>query len=471
MLKCRTIMILGCTSDAGKSLLTASLCRYFANKGIRVAPFKAQNMSNNAAVTLSGGEIGRAQYLQAMAARVVPETRMNPILLKPSSNTFSQVIVNGKVSNEISSMSWIERKNTLWPLVTEALDSLRNEFDMVIIEGAGSPAEINLRAGDIVNMSVALHSNAECYLVADIDRGGAFAHLLGTYQCLSSEEQKLVKGFVLNKFRGDPALLGNAYEWLESKTGVKTVALVPYVKHALPEEDAFFHKNSGDGNQKNVNIALVLYPWASNLEEFDPLFHEVGAKVVPIKSLSDLTEYDAIILPGSKSTAKSLEYLRESGLANALQKAAIAGKVIYGVCGGMQILGKSISDPHSIENGGEADGFGLLPVETILQKEKQVAQRTVRWIHGGDVSGYEIHAGITTVTGACQPILSDSLGWQNGNVYGVYLHGLFNNTAYRQYFLEMLGWQGSTFDWNAKIESELEKIAELVSVSGWDKHL
>ncbi len=230
-------MIMGCTSDAGKSFLVTALCRHFSNRGARVAPFKAQNMSNNAAVTADGLEMGRAQYIQAIAARTTPQARMNPVLLKPSSDTHSQAIILGKYDPQVTAMPWTGRHDTLWRPVQASLKSLLQEYDQVVIEGAGSPAEINLRAGDIVNMAVALECSADVYLVADIDRGGAFAHLLGTWSCLASEEQALIKGFVLNKFRGDQALLGNAMDWLQARTGIPTVAIIPMLRHALPEED------------------------------------------------------------------------------------------------------------------------------------------------------------------------------------------------------------------------------------------
>src|SRR5690348_14066630 len=245
------IMIMGCTSDAGKSFLVTALCRHLVDRGLRVAPFKAQNMSNNAAVTPDGAEIGRAQYLQALAARVTPQARMNPVLLKPQADTSSQVIVMGRVEPTIGRLPWIERKRVLWPIVCEALHSLLRDYEQIVIEGAGSPAEVNLRAGDIVNMSVARECQAHVYLVADIDRGGAFAHLLGTWHCFAPEERARIKGFVLNKFRGDSTLLGNAMEWLQEKTGIPTVALVPLVHHTLPEEDTFQHRAQCDPRQIN----------------------------------------------------------------------------------------------------------------------------------------------------------------------------------------------------------------------------
>ena len=459
----RPIMIMGCTSDAGKSFLVAALCRHFANRGLRVAPFKGQNMSNNAAVTADGLEMGRAQYLQALAARTVPQVRMNPILLKPSADTFSQVIVMGKVADDISRVPWMERRSRLWPIVREALHSLMADYDQVIIEGAGSPAEINLRAGHIVNMSVALECQADVYLVADIDRGGAFAHLLGTWMCLAPEEQALIRGFVLNKFRGDQKLLGNAMDWLQARTGIPTVAILPMIRHSLPEEDTLHHR--GQRVAGAVNIALIAYPYASNLDEFDPLIYEPGVSVVPLRDAVELADYSAVILPGSKNTVESLRYLQQTGLAAAILRAAGRGIPVLGVCGGMQMLGRHIADPHALE-GGDLAGLGLLDVTTTLALEKTTRQREVNWA-GGLVHGYEIHHGRTCAGPQVRVHLEDDLGWQQHNVRGVYLHGLFENTAYRQHYLEQLGWQGQATDWRVRLESELDRVARLLDQCGW----
>ena len=348
------VMLLGCTSDAGKSFLATALCRHLANRGVRVAPFKAQNMSNNAAVTPDGGEIGRAQHLQALAARVVPDVRMNPILLKPSADTASQVIVLGRHDAHATHMPWMERRPYLWPIVRDALHSLAEEHEQLVIEGAGSPAEVNLRASDIVNMAIALECAADVYLVSDIDRGGSFAHLLGTWMCLTDDERARVRGFVLNRFRGDPDLLGDAPAWLERQTGVPVVATVPYLRHALPEEDAFNHR--GRFVPGRTNVALVLYPWASNLDEFDPLFHEDGVNVVPVQRAQPLDAFDAVILPGSKSTVASLAHLRATGLDAEIERAARRGVRVVGMCGGLQMLGREIRDPDGVE-GGDAPGL------------------------------------------------------------------------------------------------------------------
>jgi len=457
-------MIMGCTSDAGKSFLVAALCRHFANRGLRVAPFKAQNMSNNAAVTPDGLEIGRAQYLQALAARTVPQARMNPLLLKPSADTYSQVIVMGRFDAAVSAMPWMSRKTCLWPIVCDALHGLIADYDQVVIEGAGSPAEINLRAGDIVNMSVALECKANVYLVADIDRGGAFAHLLGTWMCLDPDERALVKGFVLNKFRGDQALLGNAMDWLRERTCIPTVAIVPMIRHTLPEEDTLHHR--GQRVTGHVNIALLAYPYASNLDDFDPLIHEPGVSVVPLRARTPLGDFQAIILPGSKNTAESLRYLEKTGLAAEVVAAAARGVPIVGVCGGMQLLGRHIADPQGLESGDIA-GLGLLDVTTTLAADKTTRQREVRWAEGGTVTGYEIHHGRTQAGPMAVAHLDDGLGWEQGNVLGVYLHGLFENTAYRQRFLDRLGWHGHAADWRALLDAELDRVASLVEATGW----
>ena len=460
----KPIMVLGCTSDAGKSFLVAALCRHFANRGLRVAPFKAQNMSNQAAVTTEGLEMGRAQYLQAIAARVEPQVRMNPVLLKPSADTQSQVVVMGKVDTAISSLPWMSRRERLWPVVCQALHSLLTDYEQVVIEGAGSPAEINLRAGDIVNMSIALECQADVYLVSDIDRGGSFAHLLGTWMCLAPEEQALIKGFVLNKFRGDPALLGNAMEWLQTRTGVPTVAIIPMLQHALPEEDTLHHRAVPQVG--SINIALLAYPYGSNLDEFDPLIHEPGVTVVPIRDFATLDNFHAIILPGSKNTAQSLRHLRQTGLAAEVTRAARRGTPIFGVCGGMQMLGQRIDDPEHLEDG-SLEGLELLDVTTTLAPEKTTRQRTVRWLEGGPVQGYEIHHGRTQAGPRARPHLEDDLGWQQENIRGVYLHGLLENTAYRQHFLATLGWQGQARDWHAQLNAALDRVATVIADSGW----
>lgn len=458
-------MIMGCTSGAGKSFLVAAICRHLSNRGIRVAPFKAQNMSNHAAVTEDGLEIGRAQYLQAIAARIRPEARMNPVLLKPLSERHSQVIVLGQPNAAVGEIPWLKRKDVLFPVVREALAGLLRDYEQVVIEGAGSPAEINLRESDIVNMSVALECGADVYLVADIDRGGAFAHLFGTWSCLAPEEKALVKGFVLNQFRGDPALLGNAKEWLRERTGIPVVATIPKIDHVLPEEDTFKPRHSaGAGGNR---IALIVYPYASNLDEFDPLIHETGVAVDPIRERRSLEDYAAILLPGSRNTEASLTSLRETGLAAEISLAAKRGVRILGICGGMQLLGNTLVDPERIEGAG-AFGLGLLNLETTLSPEKITRQKEILW-NGKPLRGYEIHHGISKPSEGLKAYLPEDLGWQQGNVFGVYLHGLFENAFFRRHFLEELGWSGSpNAEWSARVEASLEKAARLITDAGWE---
>lgn len=457
-------MVLGCTSDAGKSLLTAALCRWFARRGEHVLPFKAQNMSNNAAVCRDGAEIGRAQWLQALAARAEPEARMNPVLLKPESHVRSQVVVLGRVDHELTRTPWLERRDRLWPVISGALDDLAARCDRVVMEGAGSPAEPNLMAYDLVNLAPARHLDAACYLVSDIDRGGSFAHLLGTWQALDPPDRARIRGFVLNKFRGDPTLLLDAREWLQARTGVPTVALVPWVGHRLPDEDGFFHRDPQRSG--NLRLGLVMQPYASNLDEFDPLAHEAGVDLVPVRTPADLEGLSAVIIPGSKNTVASLACLRESGVAAGICRLAAQGIEVLGVCGGLQILGTAIRDPQGVE-GGDAAGLGLLDLVTTFLPAKTTAQRTVACVEGGEVSGYEIHHGVSEAGPAAVPYLADGLGWRQGNVTGVYLHGICGDAAWRGRFLRRLGWQGSPADHAARVDADLDKLAELVDTSGW----
>lgn len=431
-------MIQGCTSHAGKSYLTAAICRILSNQGVRVAPFKAQNMSNNAGVTRDGLEMGRAQIVQAVAARVEPEARMNPVLLKPEADTRSQVVVLGKADLELSRLPWRDRKSPLWPVVRESLHSLLDDFEVVVIEGAGSPAEINLRASDIVNMSVALEARARVLLVSDIDRGGSFAHLLGTWHCLSSEEKGLLGGFILNRFRGDAGLLAPAPAWLEARTNVPVVGVVPMLDIPLPEEDGVsLESRAAQGSIPDGFVAIVGLPRISNLDEFAPL----GDLVRWVGQPSELEGARAVIVPGSKSTRADLDWLRATGLAGGISGLAHRGVPILGVCGGLQMLGRTVRDPHGIEGGGDVDGLGLLDLETTMEPEKVTRAGRFRDLEtDAELQGYEIHVGRTT--GNATPILErngEILGWRDGNVRGVYAHGLLENSAYLEAFLNRAG--------------------------------
>lgn len=465
-------MIQGCTSSAGKSYLTAALCRALADEGRRVAPFKAQNMSNNAGVTAGGLEMGRAQLVQAQAARVVPDVRMNPVLLKPEADTRSQVVLLGQAHAEITALPWRERKPQLWPHVRGALHSLLAEYDVVVIEGAGSPAEVNLRGSDIVNMRVAREAQAAVLLACDIDRGGAFAHLLGTWHCLTPQERTLLRGFVLNRFRGDARLLAPAPEWLQAQTGVPTVGVVPWLDLPLPEEDGVWAErlpDAGDRAEDGADggaggfVAVARLPRVSNLDEFAPL----GPLARWVSTPTELRGAQAVILPGSKSTAADLAWLRATGLAGAVTRLAHAGVPVLGVCGGLQMLGRAVSDPHGVEGGGEVPGLGLLDLHTEFAPEKTTRQTTLTDRETGlELSGYEIHHG-RTVSGPGVQELAPGRLWRSGNVRGTYLHGLLENPAYLERFL---GWAGLTPPAPlASLDARLGAIARAVKASlDWD---
>ena len=477
----RCVMVLGTSSGAGKSWIATALCRYYADQGLKVAPFKAQNMSNNARVVAASdgrmGEIGSAQYFQALAARAVPDVRMNPLLLKPEADTRSQVVLLGQVDRELSALPWRGRSERVWPAIAAALDALRAENDVVVIEGAGSPAELNLMASDVVNLRVARHADARCLLVADIDRGGALAHLYGTWALLPPEDRARLRGFVLNKFRGDAALLAPGPEQLQQLTGVPTLAVVPMrFGHGLPEEDGVFDDRARGSGAVHTRVAVVAYPRISNLDEFQPLKNMAGVRLTWARSPAELDDVDWIILPGSKATAADLAWLRAQGLDAAIAQHAARGGRVLGICGGLQMLGEALIDLHGIEPqvfaagppqgenaaslGGSATraaverggyfrngpGLGLLPLVTRFEPHKTVRHAHARFgdvagpwsaLAGVAVSGYEIHSGQTAQHPAmaakgdvAREVLA-GLAWQNvaGNVLGVYLHGLFEDPA------------------------------------------
>jgi len=434
-------MVLGTTSGAGKSWLATALCRWYSRQGLKVAPFKAQNMSNNARV-VAGGEIGSAQYFQALAARAEPDVRMNPLLLKPERDTHSQVVLLGQVDDELTRMPWHERSAKVWPAITGALDELRAQNDVVVIEGAGSPAEINLKHSDIVNMRVARHADASCLLVTDIDRGGAFAHLYGTWALLGEAERALVRGFVLNKFRGDASLLEPGPRMLEDLTGIPTVATLPmWRQHGLPDEDGVFDERSVHGGAVHKTVAVVAYPRISNLDEFQALKNVPGVRLVWARSPADVARADWIILPGSKHTGGDLAWLRSQGLDRAIAHHAQHGGAVLGICGGLQMLGEALIDTQGID--GNGPGLGLLPLVTVFEPAKLVKKTRARFggmagpwsaLSGVEVCGYEIHNGRTSQHAGMAPgrvAMADGLAWQNeqGNVLGVYLHGLFEDEA------------------------------------------
>jgi adenosylcobyric acid synthase len=436
----RAVMVCGTSSGAGKSFLATALCRWYARRGLRVAPFKAQNMSNNARV-VAGGEIGSAQYFQALAARAVPDVRMNPVLLKPEADTRSQVVLLGQADAALSRTPWRERSPLLWPHVQRSLHALLAENDLVVIEGAGSPAEINLMASDIVNMRVAAEARAATLIVTDIDRGGAFAHLYGTHQLLPPAQRALIRGFVLNKFPGDAALLAPAPADLEALTGVPTLGVLPMWRdHGLPEEDGVFDAESlGPGDGSGQSIAIVAYPRISNLDEFAPLRRLPGVSVRWARRPDTVRTSDVLILPGSKHVAADLAWLRATGLDAAIGAHVAAGKPVLAICGGLQLLGHQLLDPHGVEGAGE--GLRLLPYTTTYAAQKQTVRRRCTFgqlagpwerLSGVSFDAYEIRHGVTAPLAgdaSLRPVLDGGAGWQRGSVLAVYTHGLFEDAS------------------------------------------
>lgn len=443
----RAVMVLGTSSGAGKSWLATALCRWYACRGLKVVPFKAQNMSNNARVVPgpSGrmGEIGSAQYFQALAARATPEVHMNPVLLKPERDTASQVVVLGEVREDLAQLPWRERSERLWPYARDALHALMANHDVVVIEGAGSPAEINLQATDYVNMRTARQARAACLLVADIDRGGAFAHLYGTHQLLPAAERSLLRGFVLNRFRGDASLLAPAPEQLRALTGVPTLAVLPMWRgHGLPEEDGVFD-DSSSGPASGLQIAIVACPRISNLDEFHSLRGLPGVRLRWAHTAAELEGAHWIVLPGSKHTSGDLAWLRAQGLDVVIARHAAAGRPVLGLCGGLQMLGEGLIDPHGVD--GNAPGLGLLPLVTHFERAKLLRHTRASFdAPSGDwatlsrvcFEGYEIRHGRTVQHPAmprAEVVLrsadGEPIGWQQGSVLGLCAHGLFEASA------------------------------------------
>jgi adenosylcobyric acid synthase len=442
----RAVMVCGTTSGAGKSFLTTALARWYARRGLKVAPFKAQNMSNNARVA-AGGEMGSAQYFQALAARAVPDVRMNPVLLKPEKDTQSQVVVLGERRDDLSSMEWHARARYVWPVIRTCLDELMTEHDVLVIEGAGSPAEINLAHTDVVNMRIAEAARAATLLICDIDRGGAFAHLFGTVELLPPEHRALIRGFVLNKFRGDERLLAPGPQRLEELTGVPTLAVLPYwPDHGLPEEDGVFDAWPSLGalpTGSRLSIVVVAYPYMSNLDEFASLRRVPGVSLGWARRPETIAGADLLVLPGSKHVAADLTWLREQGLGAAIAAHIAADKPTLAICGGLQMLGRGIEDPCGVE--GAAQGLGLLPFTTEFLPAKRYRNGlytleglTLFWerLNGVTFPGYEIHHGATRLAvdagsngGAPRAVLSEGAGWQRGALLAIYPHGLFESAG------------------------------------------
>ena len=434
MSKARCIMVQGTMSGAGKSLLCAALCRIFAQDGYRTAPFKSQNMALNSFVTRDGLEMGRAQVVQAQAAGVEPDVRMNPILLKPSSDIGSQVIVNGDVRGDMPAKEYFRQKKALIPDILRAYDGLASEFDIIVIEGAGSPAEINLKADDIVNMGLARLVDAPVLLAGDIDRGGVFAQLYGTVELLEPDERARICGLIINKFRGDVEILRPGLAMLEEKTRLPVVGVVPYLKVDIEDEDSLSERLQKKNAVKPLDVAIVRLPHISNFTDFMPLEQHPLLGVRYVQAARELGMPDLIILPGTKNTVNDLLWLRQCGLETAVQKLARRGTPVLGVCGGYQMLGGMLDDSAGTESGRPQTlrGLELLPTRTVFTLEKRRAQVTATAaapFAGAALTGYEIHTGRTTVEGAPFCTLADGTpdGCVQSSVFGTYLHGLFDS--------------------------------------------
>jgi adenosylcobyric acid synthase len=511
-----TLMIMGTSSSVGKSLLAAALCRIYARRGLRVAPFKAQNMSNNAAVCADGAEIGRAQALQARAAGIEPSADMNPVLLKPEGHTRSQVIVLGRPWETLQASRYYERKSALWSVVTAALDRVRAAHELVVIEGAGSPVELNLKASDIVNMAVARYAQSPVVLVGDIDKGGIFAQLLGTLWLLPADERALVRGLIVNKFRGDPALFTDGLRILEERGDAPVLGVVPFLADlGIPEEDAVAldgvseperqREESADpslalglGNAcKGVDIAVIRLPHIANFDDFDPLKSEPGVRMRYVQTAAMLGHPHAIIVPGTKTTMSDLAWMRGCGLDQAIVRLAAHGVAVVGVCGGFQMLGQMIRDPAGAESAVEVmPGLGLLPVDTTFASAKitrQVSAQVIdvpaqsasdgdphvvcpvasapgwwRAIRGVKLAGYEIHMGRSSggqawlaIDGATH---TDGAISPDGRIWGCYLHGLFANDAFRRAWLDSLQ-RGHAAGPSYNLDAALDRLADAVEAA------
>lgn len=492
----KCIMVQGTGSHAGKSVLAAALCRIFYRDGYSVAPFKAQNMSLNSYVTPDGREIARAQVMQAHAAGVEPHTDMNPILLKPASDCRAQVILSGRPECHMDAWDYHHGKMEYFPMVVDSLERLRQRYDIVVIEGAGSPAEINLKDKDITNMKVAQACGAPVLLVGDIDLGGVFASLVGTLELLDREERGIIGGFVINKFRGSRELLDDGLEFLENRTGIPVAGVVPYVRDiGLDEEDSISSLEQGLPGEHTVDIAVVLLPHISNTTDFDPLAWEAGVRLRYVSEPREMGRPDAVIIPGTKNTASDLEYIEASGMATRIRELARGGTTVLGICGGYQMLGTEINDPDGVESGNRTTmGLGLLPVSTCMTGEKATSRveayvtspvSSLGLDAGLHFSGYEIHMGESKIvpgtvgentlliTKRSGRSVSVPDGVQDGgsNVFGCYIHGLFENGNVRTGFLNAVRKRKGlppaegVLDWRLWREGRIDRFADTVRSS------
>ncbi|MEE4667356.1 cobyric acid synthase [Pseudomonas alliivorans] len=470
-----TLMVQGTTSDAGKSTLVTALCRWLTRQGVKVVPFKPQNMALNSAVTADGGEIGRAQAVQAQACYLQPHTDMNPVLLKPNSDTGAQVIIHGRAVTTMNAVAYHGYKEIAMRAVLESHERLGHSYPVIMVEGAGSPAEINLRANDIANMGFAEAVDCPVLLIADINRGGVFAHLVGTLELLSPSEQARVKGFIINRFRGDIALLQPGLDWLEARTGKPVVGVLPYVMDLHLEAEDGLDQRQTDKVEQVLNVVVPVLPRISNHTDFDPLRLHPQVNLQFVGPGQAIPPADLIILPGSKSVRSDLTYLRANGWEDAIRKHLRYGGKLMGICGGLQMLGEQMHDPLGLEGAaGSSPGLGLLAMSTVLESEKQL--RNVRGrltLEDAEVRGYEIHAGVTTGAALEQAAVRlddgrcDGAQSADGQILGTYLHGLFESPAACSALLRWAGLRDvQAVDYHALRERDIERLADLV-----EKHL
>jgi adenosylcobyric acid synthase len=476
-----SIMVQGAGSNVGKSVLVAGLCRYFSSQGLTVMPFKPQNMSNNAAVTSDHGEIGRAQALQARAARVAPISDMNPVLLKPETDTGAQIIVQGARYGTMRAAEYGQHKASLMPKVMESYARLEARADLVIIEGAGSPAEVNLRQGDLANMGFAEEADVPVILVGDIDRGGVIASLVGTHAVLEPSEKQRIKGFLINKFRGDTSLFADGMDIISDRTGWLGLGILPWFGAAarLPAEDILDleTKSSQSSNRDSYHVAVPVIRRIANFDDLDPLSQDPSFRVTLVKPGEPLPlDADLVLLPGSKSTIADLQFLREQGWDQDLMTLRRHGKAVIGLCGGYQMLGKYIHDPDGIEGvAGSVDGLGLLDIETTLTEQKTLTHTTgIETRTGAAISGYEIHLGQTTGADTAQPMVDHIAGRDgktadgaispDGQVAGCYMHGLFASDTFRSAWLNRHGKASSQIVFDQQIDTTLDQLANHLAV-------
>ncbi len=486
--KAQTLQICGTGSGVGKSVIVAGLCRIFLQDGLRVCPFKAQNMALNSFVTKEDLEIGRAQASQAAACRIEPSVDMNPILIKPTSDVGAQIIVRGRPYANMKAAEYVKYKKNLKDVVLRSFARLQNRYDVVVIEGAGSPAEINLKAHDLVNMKMAGHARAPVILVGDIDKGGVFAWLVGTLELLTKKERSMVRGIIINKFRGDKALLSPAIKFLERRTGIKVLGVVPYFKDiTIPEEDSasLDEKNEigrSDRHKKFIDIAVIKLPHISNFTDFDPLEGESDVRLRYVNDKDELSGADLIIIPGTKNTVADLTWLKVSGIADKILSTIhypLSANLI-GICGGYQMLGGKISDEYHLESDNrESEGLGLLPISTRLAKEKILGRVKAKELSSGiEISGYEIHHGVSRCGKRCDPVFEvferndravryfDGFRSKDGRILGTYIHGLFDADTFRRSFLNRIrqakGWKPLSEKTFFDSDKEFDKLARLL---------